>query len=205
MISFPVFAGRCYLAGLALGFSACFLKCALLLFPLVARFGRDWCHGLLFGLGFGAGKMTSYALLGGVAVFSGALFPGRLVNPLAAQLAAAGLVVLGSWFFWREGGCPAGLNPARWPAFLLGLVYACLPCPPLAGFLLHLAWQDLAVWQGMASGAAFGLGTMTGPLLFLCGLFPLAGARIARSRPAAKLLRVAGAAVFFWWAARLVY
>ena len=177
--------------------------------------------GLLpYLLGYNAGRIAVYALLGAAAGLAGGTLAG-LLPPAAARLASrlvAALFLIGLGLYlagrpqllapferlgarlWRRFE-PLGrrlLRPASpWHALALGAVWGWLPCG-LVYSMLALAATAGGPGAGAATLAAFGLGTL--PALAAAGFASPWLGRLARSTPLRRLAAVAYVAAGLWLA-----
>ncbi len=186
-----------FLSGLALGASICGLHCSILLMPVVAKGSRNWKEGVKTGLLFGAGKVLVYGIIGGIASYSGYLMQNIIDRGALAMIGGGVLILLGIWFLFYRGGC--GKIFKTGPPFLLGLVDGIFPCGPMLGFVVYLAYIGRGAYFGIFAGALFGLGTITGPVLAVCGITPYLWRRLSRFSGAGIALRLVGSAIFFLW------
>ena len=191
-----------FLSGLLLGLGICGLHCSILLLPLIARTSSDWKEGLRTGLIFGSGKVIVCALYGGVAALTG-----RLLNNIMGEsvLSFAGgllLAVMGIWFLFYSGKCGTFIKSGS--PFLLGLIDGLIPCGPLIGFAVYIAAMGKGVLFGASAGLLYGIGTITSPLIIVCGITPYLWQKLARFRYSKIVLRILGAAVFFFWGIVLI-
>lgn len=191
-----------YLSGLALGASICGMHCSILLAPLVARGGANWKEGIRMALMFGAGKVPVYAILGGIASYSGYLIQDVIARGFFALAGGTVLIGMGLWFLFYHGKC--GRFCTTGPPLLLGAVDGIFPCGPMLGLMLYLAYAGHGVGFGIAGGALFALGTVTGPVLAVCGITPYLWRKISRFRKAPFVLRLVGAAIFVLWGITLL-
>jgi hypothetical protein len=191
-----------FLSGLVLGLGVCSLHCSLFLAPVTARVCSGWRGGLATALLFGLGKSTAMAVYGGLAVMMGLLVYDLFSHRWISFVAGMAVAAVGVWFLLYSGSC--GRMSRRGSPFLLGLVDGAVPCGATTGFLLYLAAHGGGIPFGVASGLVFGIGTMTGPVLVVCGITPRLWRRLAGKRKAQLALRVAGSAVFFFWALLLL-
>jgi sulfite exporter TauE/SafE len=163
---------------------------------------------------FASGRVFTYAFLGASAGCAGLWFSTRSSQLVHAQavlsvvagvvLVGQGLATLGYWpkatgRFWRTGtsagGCLAGslagpffASSAWHHVFLAGLLNGLLPCGLVYGYLA-LASSTASLSRGLATMAAFGLGTV--PVMALTGLGAVVLPIMARRR----IFRVAGMCV----------
>lgn len=191
-----------FLSGLVLGMGVCSLHCSLFLVPVTARICSDWRGGLWTALSFGLGKVAVLAVYGALAVLMGLLVYDLFSHSWISFIAGMAVAAVGVWFLLHGGSC--GRIARRGSPFILGMVDGAVPCGATTGFLLYLAAHGGGVSFGIASGLVFGIGTMTGPALLLCGITPRLWRRLAGKRKAQLALRAAGSAVFFFWALLLL-
>lgn len=187
-----------YLSGLVLGLGVCSLHCTLLLLPITARINSTWRGGVRTALLFSLAKVLVLAVYGGTAGLLGLLVYDLLNHAWISFAAGMAVAAMGVWFLLYSGSC--GCVAKRGSPFLLGLVDGAVPCAATSGFLLYLATQGGSVAAGVLNGLAFGLGTVTGPALLLCGVTPRLWRVLAAKRRAQLVLRATGAAVFLLWA-----
>lgn len=178
------------------------MHCSLVLAPVTARICTGWRGGLGTALLFGLGKATVLAVYGGLAVLMGLLVYDLFNHRWITLVAGMAVAATGVWFLLYSGSC--GGMARRGSPLLLGLVDGAVPCGATTGFLLYLAAHGGGIPFGVASGLVFGVGTMTGPVLLVCGITPRLWRRLAGRRKAQLGLRVAGSAVFFFWALLLL-
>ncbi len=166
-------------------------------------------EGLLFPLAYHGGRLTSYALAGGLAGLLGAVATPLVEPAVAAQVAslisALFLILLGLYlagittvlgFLERAGSIlwrrlePMGRRylPIRngGHAYMAGLIWGWLPCGMVYA-VLSLSLSSGGVVTGATRMLAFGLGTV--PALLLAGL---ASRRMARSSRQSSWRRAAG-------------
>ncbi len=191
-----------FLSGLALGVSICGIHCSILLLPLVARESLNWKEGVKTGLLFGAGKVIVYGIFGGIASYSGYLVRDIIDRGTLALAGGVVLILLGAWFLFYRGRCRKFFKNGS--PFLLGLVDGVFPCGPMLGFVVYLAYISRGLYFGILAGSLFGLGTITGPVLAVCGITPCLWRRLSRFSKAGLLLRLVGSAIFFLWGISLV-
>jgi hypothetical protein len=143
------------------------------------------------------GKVLILGLYGSLAAAAGGLVYRLIGHELITFAAGSALAALGVWFLLKSGRC--GRLARDVSPFLLGVVDGLTPCGATTGLLLSIAALGGGVFHGLFAGLLFGLGTITGPLLLVCGVTPPLWSRIARVRYSGMILRVMGAAVFFYW------
>ncbi len=193
---------RFFLSGLALGAGACGIHCSILLAPVIAKGSANWKEGVRTGLLFGAGKILVYGIFGGIASYSGYLMQSLINREVFALAGGTALVIMAFWFFFSRGKC--GRLFKIGPPFLMGLLEGVFPCPVTLGFVVYVAHEGGGALFGILAGVLFGLGTITGPLLAVCGAIPYLWRRLSRFSGAGLVLRLTGSAIFFVWGVSLL-
>ncbi|MBF0158434.1 MAG: sulfite exporter TauE/SafE family protein [Magnetococcales bacterium] len=183
---------------------------------------------LLYLLLYGAGRVTTYAILGGIAALPGLGLmqlggaPVRFAMQATAALVllVAGLHLGGWWniLVWLERKMmplwhllqpvTQRMLPTRapWHALAFGLLWGCLPCGMVYAALLWSATGTSSPAASAASMALFGLGTLPFTLgggLMSGKLLTLRPSLSAR-RLAAVILMVVGITALFWSGWRLL-
>lgn len=160
--------------GLVYGIGACALACLPFLAPVLVATGDDARSAWRRLLPFSLGRITGYALLGGLSAALGGLLTSQLGSWPAWMLGSAALL-LGIYLFTNSGkgprhGC-SGKSPImdRPPMagglFMLGSGMALNPACPSLGLILLSAAALGSVPLGLMLGIAFGVGASLGPLL----------------------------------------
>jgi hypothetical protein len=199
---FETMPGSFFVSGLLLGVGLCGIHCAVLLAPVAARIATHWTHGLRTAVLFGAGKVAVFGLYGALAAVAGDLVYRLVGHDLVTFAAGMALAAMGVWFLLRSGRCgriAAGASPV-----LLGVIDGLTPCGATAGFLFYVAALGRGLWFGLFAGLLFGLGTVTGPILIVCGLIPSLWSKLVHFRHSGIVLRISGSVVFFVWALLLL-
>lgn len=194
--------GSFFVSGLMLGVGLCGLHCAVLLAPVAARTAARWQHGVGTALVFGAGKILVLSLYGGLAAGAGDLIYRFMGHDVVTFAAGMTLAAVGVWFLFKSGRCSRIGSSA--PPFVLGVIDGLIPCGATTGFLLYVAAVGSGVWHGLFAGLLFGLGTVTSPVLLVCGVTPSLWAKLAHFRHSTLVLRVLGAIVLFVWSLQLL-
>ncbi len=195
------------LAGL-LGSGHCLGMCGPFVLTIGAQ-GPTNRGGLKRQAAFAAGRLSTYAFLGGISGAAGLWlthYSGSLLGAsgLLAVVAGGLLIVQGllatGWISWPSLRAPAALcvaarayaslltSPRCGPVFLAGLLTGFLPCGLLYGFLA-LAATTHSVGRGASIMLTFGLGTA--PALLIAGV----GSSLASSLVRRRLLRLAAWAI----------
>jgi hypothetical protein len=189
--------GSYLLSGLILGLGVCGVHCVFFLAPVTARTAAHWKQGVGAALLFGLGKVTVLSLYGALAAAAGGLVYRLISHELVTFAAGLVLAALGVWFLLKSGRCGRLARSAS--PLLLGVVDGLIPCSATTGLLLSIAALGSGIVHGVVAGFLFGLGTVAGPLLLICGVTPWLWSKVARFRHSGLLLRLLGAAVFFFW------
>jgi len=182
-----------FITGIILGSGPCLASCGPILISYVAGTKRTLSGGLWGWFVFSAGRIFAYIFLGFIAGIAGAglfnrfyweapgyiiwflgglfimflatlIFLGRLTHPKICQILNSNLI-----------------EKDTKTLLVLGLLIGIFPCVPLVGILSYITMLSTHFSQGVLMGAAFGLGTVVSPLVFL--------SMIAGSIPRFKILR----------------
>lgn len=192
-----------FISGLILGSSSCALSCGWLLFPFISEKKASIKKSFFKFLSFHIGKIVSYVILGGLVGYS-SQFITKLTN---------------SKFLWLGGGVlffimgllnlilPESRRISIKKNFVgvAGFIVGILPCGPLVGFLVYLAYVANNAIGGAVAGLAFGIGNTFNPLIILIFLIPAGTSLFERIIRNEKIYRIAGSMVFFWWATTLIW
>ncbi len=189
---FPVWLSV-MLAGLIGGLSHCSVMCAPLVSAQMLQL-RDRHQPQTIMYYYHAGRITTYAMLGVVAVtMSQWVFSGSMRPYANLMLVAAGITFMVSAAQPRKthhGGCQTVQNmqdrlsrfvPVRWGYYLRGLMMGAMPCGMLYAVLLLVATRDHVAEAALVM-LAFGLTTV--PILQLTGYGAL---RLSRNYPAISM------------------
>lgn len=157
-----------FLLGLVYGASICSFSCLPYFGPYLIGSGSGFRDGVISTSAFGAGKIFTYSISGGIAALFGrtmTVTPGvRLTMGLLLMAAAVSVP------FIARGGCVkrTQLVGKRLSMFVLGSISSVLPCPPLAAVLL-LASRQQSIPAGAMYGFCYGLGLLISPMLLIGG------------------------------------
>lgn len=188
-------AGAAMLLGLSYGAGPCSIACLPILGPVFTATDGGVRNAWRSLLPFSIGRLTGYALLGGLAGGLGLLVQDWLAAPWVRWLlgAATLLVALSLLLRRRTSACSASCNPHQPPAvmptmttdqpgvspvntllpgslFLVGLGMAINPCAPLTTLVLASA-TSASIITGVTLGCGFALGAILIPtLVFAFGL-----------------------------------
>jgi len=193
-IGFGAGLGAALLTGLVFGAGPCNITCLPYLGPVLLSQAGGVRRGLATVLPFSLGRLTGYALLGGVAGYAGERATRWIEQGPAAWLLGGAAVLLGLLLIRRAGRAPTctapttGVQPVTFGApprgakqplglFGLGLGMACNPCVPLAS-VLAVSAAGADPWLGLALGLAFGLGAVLVPTLLFGLLVAHFGAQV---------------------------
>lgn len=197
------------LLGLAGATAPCQISANVGAFGYVARFAGNGEATLNQALGFVAGKVLAYSLIGGAVIFLGTqmeaisqnLIPviSLIRKGMGPVFILSGLIMLGLFKFRKTVGENAKDKLLKfvpkqgiWGAFLLGIVFSLVFCPTLFllffGMLIPLGIQSTG---GVFFPAVFAVGTAL-PLLFLAYLLAVGGDALKKKfvRCAGKINRV---------------
>jgi sulfite exporter TauE/SafE len=190
-----------FLSGLVLGTTTCSLLCGAALAPFVLDGTLAPVQALKRVLLFHAGKLAAYVVLGGLVGASAGLLGTLRENRVLLAAGGAFFLLLGVVYLVLPDERMKRLMHV--PVVGAGVMLGFLPCGPLAGFLVYLAYVANTAWKGCLGGCMFGLGSMLNPLLLLAPLFPSAGARLGTLCRRPLYLKLLYGGVFFFWAANL--
>jgi sulfite exporter TauE/SafE len=201
-----------FLGGLVLGHGPCLVFCAPIILPVVASTEGSWKGGLVSTLKFSAGRMLSYLFLALAASFSYAWLDNFIlvdsthftVRLLLSILLVILAVLIMSGHVARIGsrGVLRGFTLSS--PFVLGILVGLTPCAPLLGSLAYVAVRADGPEEGALLGLAFAIGTLLSPLLILGAVFGSLKRITGTGERALFVLRLAGSAVLFFFAVRLV-
>ncbi len=210
--------GAAMLMGLAFGAGPCNITCLPYLGPVLMSSGGSW----RIVVPFSAGRLFSYAVVGGVAGGLGGLsrayFEGELGSVmLGLATLAMGLLMLAKSASQQRCSKQASSTtqpitlhthrPKGFTLFAMGAGMALNPCAPLATVLVAAAITS-QVSSGLALGLAFGLGAVLIPTLLFVYLISQLGEQIRHhlsqhrqtlERSAATLLILLGIATLAGW------
>jgi sulfite exporter TauE/SafE len=201
--------------GMITGISQCSVACAPVISTFVMGSGEGTLDGLKSYTAFSAGKVIMYAVLG---LFSGQI--GILLddaNDIVADVSmffSFILVSIGVMMLIRpvSAGChhPKGkvgqidsgarnvlFNP-RTHAFTMGMAFAAIPCPPMAGMLVY-SLKMPSILSSSILMSLFGLGAAFSPLISICAAAGWFSKNIKNKAPRYKMLfqRVSGVILIF--------
>jgi cytochrome c-type biogenesis protein len=171
--------------GIISGMSQCSVACAPFISTYVMGSGEGALDGIKSYVAFSAGKLIMYAVLG--------LFAGHIGTMLdAANGFLPGVSVIFSFILVSIGvmmlirpvgakcqhlrGRMGQLGSAsthnlvfhpRAQAFIMGMAFAIIPCPPMAGMLVY-GLKMPSMLSSSILMALFGLGTAFSPLIAVC-------------------------------------
>jgi cytochrome c-type biogenesis protein len=185
-IANPYFA--VFTLGIGYGLVFCTSSCLPYIASYIAGIGAGFKRGTLVTLTFNLGRVTAYAVIGGLAaLFSGAV--GWLVNAEAvtpfqqysSYFFGAVTIIIGVSVLLKARktpSCDCNLKELKvadksaklfdFKAFSLGLSRGLVLCVPLAGVLVY-AVAYASPFDAVVLAVLFGLGTTISPLLLLGG------------------------------------
>lgn len=173
-------AGSLFLAGLFLGYGPCLLSCGPLLVAYIAATHANAEEGLKTYLVFSLTRLVVYSVFGVMAGVIGARVIPYFFESQALKILffifGVFLIFLGM-FFSLEKVAPQRTcrsffekHPAKKTvkdAILFGLIISFAPCLPLLGILGYIVLISDTWLKGIVYMAAFGLGTVVSPMIFL--------------------------------------
>jgi len=172
-----------FFLGLTYGLTYCTFACAPYLVAYIGGAQKGLVRGIHATLIFGLGRITTYALLGGLAGILGGLLYSYDLKRYAGIAFGVVIIVIGIGIFVKRRSLTCG-NMDRdklWPvsrhlphnidvgAFAMGTALGLMPCAPLVAVLLYSA-ALFSPLQSAVLASLFGLGTMVSPLLLVGGL-----------------------------------
>lgn len=176
MIPDPLTLFYSFSYGLTSSVSLCLASCLPVYLPVLLGFGKDTGYGLRMSLGFAAGRLLGYYLLGVAAALMGAAFldffektfphiSTGLVFLFGLLTVFYSLILLlkNADVLQRHGRCRMFLEKSSKystpvaASFSLGLISTVTPCVPVFTFLL-LPFALGRVWETTFVTLAFGLG-----------------------------------------------
>jgi cytochrome c-type biogenesis protein len=202
-----------FTVGILYGFAFCTASCLPYIASYIAGIGADFRKGILVTLIYNAGRITAYALVGGLIGTLSSVF--RLLIDEAALASfqeyssyAFGLVTIAIGISIlhknRSPSCECTPKAAEKPAattnktrrfdlraFSLGLSRGLVICPPLLMLMLYSV-PFAAPFDTFAVAVLFGLGTALSPILLLGGV---TGWLLNKAPLFRKWITLAGAAI----------
>ena len=179
------FAAACFttlLFGITTGISQCSTFCAPFVSTHIMGSTKGAVEGFKSFIVFSAGRIFMYAILGLGVGCMGAAFSGLGNNfKYASLIYTAMLILIGllmlmrpvcsckksdhkkDWFSFLSGHCL--FNPAT-HMFVMGIVLAIIPCPPMGAMLLY-SLKMPSIISGSIIMVLFGIGTMISPLVII--------------------------------------
>ena len=176
--------------GLLYGLVYCTPTCLPYIASYIAGVGADFRRGTMVTLIFNFGRITSYALIGGlVGILSGTFsvvvdtFSLSTFQQYSSFVFAILTILIGIVIFFKSRAIMHNCPPVRnnnlglcklrakldFGAFLLGLSRGLIVCPPLAILLLYSIPFGTPV-DSFLLAVLFGLGTAISPMLLLGGV-----------------------------------
>jgi len=193
-MSLPFEISNTYIQALAIGVLYGLVFCTSTCLPYIASYiagiGADFRKGVVATLIYNIGRLTAYALIGGLIVSLGAIFRFMVDESLISifqQYSSYGFgivtIIIGAEILlkikYSPHNCPIkdgkilipAKNKRRFDvrAFSLGFTRGLIVCPPLALLLLHSV-SFASPSDSFAVAVLFGLGTAISPMLVLGGV-----------------------------------
>ncbi len=163
-------AAGLFMLGLVYGTTVCSFTCLPYLGPYLLSTGKGFGDGVRSSLMFLAGKITCYAVIGGLSAYLGNVL--MLDKSMSAKwILGIAIIAFGlSIPFVSRGACcnkrqVMGKNISL---FLLGISTSLIPCPPLVAMFL-LAAKNGSLISGISYGLVYGLGLTLSPLIVAGG------------------------------------
>jgi len=201
-----------FAVGVLYGLAFCTSACLPYIASYIAGIGAGFRKGVLITLIYNSGRVTAYALVGGlIGVLSGAfrfLVDEAAIAPFQEYSSyALGIVTIaiGISILQKNRSASCECNPKEAEtldnpsksrrfdvrAFTLGLSRGLVVCPPLLMLLLYSA-PFAAPLDSFAVAVLFGLGTALSPLLLLGGI---TGWLLSKAPLLRKWIAIGGAAI----------
>ncbi len=199
----PVNFLEIFFIGFGLGLTGpCLFYCVPLIFAFTLGNGKEYKESIIDILVFLSARFLAYIILAILAAVSGVvlrkLTGSALVfysKPLAGIISIGlGLFILLNRRPQESGYCLHHKKIPAWGGlFGLGFIIGISPCAPLIALLSEIALLSNSVLDGVAYGAAFGLGTFIPAFIItagLSGLFKQIPQRLFKSPRTSLFLRI---------------
>ncbi|GEM_PF-1154203 len=200
-----------FFVGVATAFGPCLGHHLFILLPYIALAGKDTRHSFKELFAFSAARVGTYAVMGMLAGASGWIFTRWVSDPYLFSLGRGGLgIVLAAvavTVLLREENIVCRFtaklftNRSGRTMALSGFFTAMVPCPALIGLFTYSAASGEMLY-GLASGAAFAMGTTLSPLLAAAPACAMAKKKTAGRIQ--SLIRVGGGLFLFGYGLHLI-
>jgi sulfite exporter TauE/SafE len=191
-----------FISGIVIGTSSCALSCGWLLIPLISENEPSIKKSFFRFIYFHAGKIISYIILGGLVGYS-SQFITKITNNRSLWLYGGTILfVIGILNMLLPDYRRTGIKKKF--SAVTGFIVGIIPCGPLIGFLVYLAYVANDFVSGAIGGFVFGLGNILNPLIFLIFLVPASTGFFERIINNKQIFKIAGSLIFFCWAIALI-
>ncbi len=201
-----------FILGVSTGLGPCFAHNTLLLVPYVGM-ARDTARGAIVEvLIYSLARVTTYALIGGVAAAAGGFFhdvlsDGTMHLALPVLLGSLLIIIALVTLFREDSGLCHRLHtslirPPGLTIFFAGIFTALMPCPILLAVISVSTASGNPV-HGALTASAFGLGTALAPPLLVGPLLGLLKSRASAHR-IRHVVSFAGAIFLFGYGLHLI-
>jgi len=169
-----------FIVGLVFGSTVCTFACSSYLVTYIASLGRGFRAGVENALVFGIGRVVVYSLLGLLTGISSSFLNASSYKEYVPLVFGIAVILIGINLFFKKASCSFSKRERNKPSrqasghfdshvFLMGLTWGFIPCAPLIAILLYSA-AFFSLTESIILACLFGLGTLTSPLLPLCGM-----------------------------------
>jgi sulfite exporter TauE/SafE len=174
-----------WMLGLSMGLTACTVTCLPFMGTWIVGRGVGASAAMRDTVGFMAGRVAAYGLLGGLAGGAGLWLAETLKGGVGHVLIGVAAIAAGVWLFiGRDNHPPCGVRKKLQgaPPLAIGFALSFTPCVPLASLLATSAQANSMV-TGMGYGLAFGIGAAVTPMLIILPLLGKFGQNLRNGRP----------------------
>jgi thiol:disulfide interchange protein DsbD len=186
-----------WLLGASLGLTACAATCMPFIGTWVFARADAQAGAWRDTLSFLGGRLTAYALLGGLAGGLGAWFVRELASGIGNLAIGLSAIVSAAWLAWPATAhslCQRMKKTNGVSPFLMGATLTLIPCAPLATVLAASAAGG-SIGRGAFLGTVFGLGALFTPMLVLIPACAMFGRRLRQHQGWIMPWMTAGAAL----------
>lgn len=189
--------------GFICGLSFCGLHCCLLLFPLVVKVSNHWKEGIKTVFLFGISKIFVYSIIGGLTSYFGYYLQGIIQKDFFYLISSFILVLIGIWFLYTPKKFVKIYKTST--SLVLGIIEGIIPCAPLIGLIIYIAYLNKGILFGFNAGFLFGLGSIIFPVLFICGFIPYLWQKFFFSSKVKLVFKFLGFLIFTFWGINLIF